>query len=249
MSYTVKEVSKITGITVRALHHYDNIGLICPEQRTESGYRIYSDKDLESLYKILFFRELDFSLNEIKLMINNPKFNNKSLFIEHKKLLEEKRNRLNNILISVDEYIKNINKEKTMTNKNFQAFDDSKIEEYKKEAKQRWPKTYAESEAKTSKYTKEDWDRIKAEAGEIYNGIANNMDKGISSEEVQNATDRFYKHLNQFFYTCNPEMFKGLGEMYVADERFTAFFENIKPNVGMAQFMRDAMAYYADNLK
>lgn len=141
---------------------------------------------------------------------------------------------------------------KTTINNNelFDGFDDAKIEEYKKEAKERWGETdaFKESERRTSKYNKTDWDEIGAESGDIFTKLAALMDEGktAADDEVQEQIGRWFKHINDRFYACTPEIFRGLADMYVADQRFTATYDKIRP--GLAQFKRDAMHIYCDAL-
>ena len=144
----IHEVAKLTGVTVRALHYYDKIGLLKPEEITEAGYRIYSENDLETLQQILFFRELDFSLNEIKEIIQNPLYDKTEALENHKELLVQKRDRLNGLITLVENTLKG---NESMS---FKEFDMTEIEENKKkyadEVKKRWgtTKAYAEYEKK-----------------------------------------------------------------------------------------------------
>lgn len=132
----------------------------------------------------------------------------------------------------------------------FDGFDDAKIEEYKKEAKERWGQTdaYKESERKTSKYNKADWDEIKAESGDIFTKLAALMAEGKSpaDDEIQEQIERWFNHINDRFYTCTPQIFRGLGDGYLADKRFTEFYDKVRP--GLAGFKRDAMHIYCDRL-
>ena len=128
----------------------------------------------------------------------------------------------------------------------FAGFDDKQMEEYKKEAKSRWPQKFAESEKKMANYTKTDMQNIQVEMENIRDQVASLMDKGADNTEVQKVIAEYYQYINDKFYSCSPEMFKGLGQMYVDDERFKVYYENAK--VGLAEFMRDAMTIYADKI-
>lgn len=254
MFYKVKEVSKIVGISVRALHHYDEIGLLKPENLTEAGYRLYSDKDLERLQQILFFKELDFSLQEVKEILDNPNFDRKRALKSHKELLVEKKKRIEKIIKSVEKTIDSIEGEIEMDKKEmFDGFDMSEIErikeKYAEEAKAKYGNTeaYKESEEKTSKYTKEDWNNIQKSTEEIYKKIIDNMDKGVADPKVQAAVGELRQQITDNFYNCTPEIFRGLGDLYVADERFTKNIDKYKE--GLAAFLKEAMHYYCDNIK
>jgi len=250
MRYTVKSVAKLAGVSVRTLHHYDEIGLLRPASVSDSGYRQYSDTDLERLQQILFFRELEFSLQEIKQILDRPGFDRREALRTHRKLLMEKQLRLQAILDSVDQTLEALERGETMEkDAMFEVFKDPKLKEYQEEARQRWggSDAYAESERRTCGYTKQDWTALKDEMGAVTTGLANVMGQDPGSPAVQEKVGAWFDLINQRFYTCTPEIFRGLGEMYVADPRFTETYENVKP--GMAEFMRDAMAIFADRLE
>ncbi|MFN8674642.1 MAG: MerR family transcriptional regulator [Candidatus Sericytochromatia bacterium] len=251
MPYKIKEVADISGVTVRTLQHYDNIGLLKPNFLSEKGYRLYNQESIEKLQQILFFKELDFSLDEIKSILNNPNFDKKKALESHKELLLKKRKRLDKIIKSVEETIYSINGGHKMTNKDvFKAFQMKEIvehkEKYAEEVKQKWGHTdaYKESEKKVSKYTKEDWERINNKNAEVYKIIIDNMYKGSSNPIIQEAIGALRQNITDNFYNCTKEIFAGLGEMYVDDERFRAFYENIAPNKNLAEFLRDAIRIY-----
>ncbi len=250
MSYTVTSVAKLAGVSVRTLHHYDAIGLLRPAALSEAGYRQYSDADLERLQQILFFRELEFSLQEIKQILERPDFDRRAALLTHRTLLMQKQTRLQAILRSVDQTLEAMERGETMEkDAMFEVFNDPKLKEYQQEARQRWggSEAYAESERRTRGYSKQDWVDLKEEMGAVTTGIAAVMGQDPGSPEVQEKVGAWFDLINQRFYTCTPEIFRGLGEMYVADPRFTATYENVKP--GLAQFVRDAMVIYADRLE
>ncbi|SHH95546.1 MerR family transcriptional regulator [Clostridium grantii] len=242
MNLTVKQVAKLTGITVRTLHYYDEIALLTPATITEAGYRLYNDENLERLQQILFFREIDFELKNIKEILDNPDFDKVKALEKHKKLLELKRNRMEKLITLVDKTLKG---EKEMSFKEFDMNEINKVKEkYKEEAKERWGDTeaYKESNRKTSKYGKEDWEEISKDSAIIYKGFADNMDKEVSSPEVQHFVQEWQNHITKYFYNCTKEILAGLGEMYVADERFTKNID--KYGEGLAEFMSKAIYYY-----
>lgn len=254
MSYKVKEVAKLAGVSVRTLHHYDEIGLLKPEFVTAARYRLYSDADLERLQQILFFKELDFDLQEIGEILSSPGFDRKSALKNHRELLIEKKKRLERIIESVDKTIDSIEGGIEMSKKDmFTGFDMSEIERHKEkyaeETKQRYGDTdaYKESQKRTAKYTKEDWSRIMGRQEEIYKGLAELIDKDPADPQVQELVAQARQHITDSFYSCTPEIFAGLGEMYVNDERFTANIDKYK--AGLAVFLRDAIRVYCNNLK
>ncbi|GIM28257.1 MerR family transcriptional regulator [Clostridium polyendosporum] len=254
MSYKIKEVADMVGVSVRTLHHYDQIGLLKPESVTKAGYRLYAGRDLERLQQILFFKELDFNLQEIKNILDNPRFDRKQTLITHRELLLEKKKRLEKIIKSIDKTIESIEGGIEMNKKEmFDGFDMTEIERHKEkyaeETKQKYGNTdaYKESEKKTSKYTKDDWARIMAKGDQIYKKLAVLMDKDPSDPQVQELVAEKRQYITDSFYNCTPEIFRGLGELYVYDERFTANIDKYK--LGLAKFLSEAIQYYCDNLK
>lgn len=225
MAFTVKAVAELAGISVRTLHHYDEIGLLKPAQVTPSGYRLYSEHDLERLQQILFFRELGFSLNDIKEIISRPDFDRRQALIEHRQLLEERRGRLGRLIDSIGHTLTTMERGTPMSEKELkEMFDGFDHTQYEEEARQRWghTKEYQESVARTKHYTKADWAAFKAEMGEITLQLASLMDRDPADPEVQEGVRRWHQFINDRCYTCSTEVFRGLGNMYVEDERFTA---------------------------
>lgn len=254
MPYMVREVADLAGISVRTLHYYDGIGLLKPEIISSAGYRLYTDHDLERLHLILFFKELDFSLKETRNIIAGPSFDRKKALTSHKELLIEKKKRLERIIEAVDKTIHSVEGGMEMSKKEiFKVFDMAEIEKHKakyaEEVRQKYGNTdaYRESEKKTSKYSKDDWTRITADSDRIHNKLAAMMEKGPEDQRVQAAIGEWRQHITDNFYNCTPEIFRGLGDLYAADERFTANIDKFKP--GLAAFMREAMHIYCDNFK
>lgn len=236
---TVNEVSKLTGVTVRALHYYDSIGLLRPSCMTEAGYRLYGTESLERLQQILFFRELDFKLEDIVKILDDPNFDKNAALVKHRELLTLQRDRLDRLVKLTNEILGG---NKTMS---FNEFDTTQVdalrEQYAEEAKQRWGATdaYKQSAKKTAKYSKEDWANIQKEADEIFAQFAANMDKAPDSPQAQALVERWQQHLSSHYYDCTKQILAGLGQMYVADERFKANID--KAGVGTAEFMSKAI--------
>ncbi|WP_251860127.1 MerR family transcriptional regulator [Clostridium sp. Marseille-Q2269] len=254
MHYKVKEVADMAGISVRMLHHYDKIGLLKPDSINDAGYRLYTDDNLDRLQQILFFKELNFPLKEIKSILDSPNFDKKETLKTHKQLLLEKKTRLEKIIQSVNKTIKSLEGEFEMDKKEaLNAFDMSKIEEhqkkYAKETRMKYGHTsaYKESMAKTSKYTKEDWEILSQNWDEIYKTLADLTDRDPHDEKVQDAIHMYRSYISKNFYNCTTEIFRGLGDLYVNDERFTANIDKYK--VGLSKFLREAINIYCDNIK
>jgi DNA-binding transcriptional MerR regulator len=243
----VKEAADLVGISVRTLHHYDEIGLLVPEKTTESGYRVYSRENLETLQQILFFKELGFSLKKIKEIINSPSYDRKkALEIQHKMLLE-KRSRLDKMIRTIEKTIRYSKGEIKMSDKEkFEGFDFSH-NPYEKEARELWGDSAVDqSNAKIAKMSEFDQKELAEKFIAIFKKLAELRHLPPDSKEAQAAIKEWYALLNQIG-NYSLEAFKGLGQMYVDDIRFT---ENIdKFGQGLAKFMRDAMAVYADTNK
>ena len=243
MTMKVKEVADLVGISVRTLHHYDEIGLLTPEETTESGYRLYSDENLETLQQILFFKELGFPLKKIKDIINNPSFDRQEALVLHRKMLLEKRARLDKVIVTIDKTIQHSKGEIQMTNKEkFEGFDFSQ-NPYEQEARERWGNEAVNKANKVaSSMTKEKQEEYNA----IYRKLAALRHNSPESEQAQEAIQEWYNYLQNFGH-YSLDAFKGLGQMYVDDERFTKNIDQF--GEGLAKFMRDAMAVYADRSK
>lgn len=243
----INEVAKLTGITTRTLHYYDEIGLLKPSQITDAGYRLYDENNLSELQQILFFRELNFPLNEIKEIMTNSEYDKTEALKKHKELLLKKRERIDRLVTLVENTIKGDGE------MSFKEFDMTEIEsakkKYAKEVKERFGNTeaYAESEEKAKKYGKEQWKEIDAESKKLLKAFADNMDKTPDSEEVQKLVKEWQDFITKSFYRCTNEILQGLGIMYVEDERFK---KNIDSNgEGTAEFISKAIEIYCLNNK
>lgn len=245
MAWTVRVVAQLAGITIRTLHHYDEIGLLRPSQVNAAGYRLYVTSDLERLQQILFFKELGFGLDQIRQIIDDPGFDRQEALVQHRVMLLERQERLNRLIRSVDRTLDTIERGIPLSEKElFAGFDP-----YAEEAKERWGQTeaYKESARRVKTYTKADWEAIKAEETAINQGLAALMDREPADPAVQEWIRRKHQHINDRFYTCSTAVFRGLGDLYVADERFAAVYEKVKP--GLTAFMRAAMQIYCDMLE
>ncbi|MBE1553059.1 MerR family transcriptional regulator [Sporosarcina limicola] len=234
----VKEVSKLTGVSVRTLHHYDEIGLLVPDDSTEAGYRIYSDENLATLQQILFFRELGFTLAKIKELLTSPTFNRQEAFEMQRTMLLEKRKQLDSMINTIEKTIQHGKGEYTMTNKEkFTGFDFSK-NPYENEARERWgDKAVNQSNKKMLGFG----EGMQDEMNRIYFKLAELRHLSPESDEAQEAIGEWYVFLNKIG-NYSLEAFKGLGEMYVADERFTRSIDEF--GEGLAVFMKGAMGVY-----
>jgi DNA-binding transcriptional MerR regulator len=248
-THQVTEVARMTGISVRALHHYDEIKLLVPRGRTGAGYRLYDDDDLRRLQQIVIGRELGLSLEEIRRSLDDPGFDRKRALIEQKKQLQERANQTEAMIRAVDAALAVIDDEglgDTMEMKDmFDGFDPSK---YEAEARQRWGTTeaYQESKKRTQRYTADDWKKLEAEQRAIYADAAAAMKAGKApeGEEVMDIADRHRLSIDRWFYPCSVTMHCGLAAMYESDGRFA---ENIdKHGEGLTPFLVAAIRANAE---
>ncbi len=242
--FTVKQLSKLAGVTPRALHHYDEIGLLKPSQIGANGYRYYGEEALSKLQQILFYRELDFPLEEIKRITECHDFDLLGALQSHREALQKKAARLNQLLVTVDNTIQPIQGEKLMSQKGlFKGFSEEEQEKLAQEAEQMYdPATVRESNRKWKLYSKEKKEAILAEGNQIYLDMIAAMPQGASSVEVQSIVERWRSHMN-YFWTPSLDQLLGLASMYGDDPKFKANFDDMHPN--LAAFMREAVAVYA----
>jgi len=241
MAFTVGELAKLTGITVRTLHHYDQIGLVQPSDRSDAGYRLYGDADVLRLQQVLLYRELGLPLDQIAgvLAAHSPR----EALAKHRETLVAKRVQLDAMLAALDTALA-IEEGRPMQPDDVKTmFDGFDPEKYADEARERWGSTdaYKESARRTKSYGKAEWDAIKAEGDAVYRRFAELMNEGASPADarVRGVVEAHRAHITRWFYPCTVEIQKGLAAMYVADPRFT---ENIdKYGAGLAQFIHDAV--------
>jgi DNA-binding transcriptional MerR regulator len=243
--FTVRQLSKLAGVTPRTLHHYDDIGLLKPSQIGENGYRYYGEEALLKLQQILFYRELDMPLEEIKRIMGRRDFDLLSALHSHREELRKKAARLNQLLVTVDNTIQHIKGEKLMSQKGlFKGFSEEEQDKLAQEAEQMYdPETVRESNRKWKSYPKEKKDAILAEGNQIYLDMIAAMPKGASSPEAQGIVERWRRHMD-YFWPPNLEQLIGLASMYSEDPKFKANFDDMHPK--LAVFMREAVAVYVE---
>ena len=237
---TVNEVSKLTGVSIRTLQYYDRIGLLKPAQRTQAGYRLYDDAALERLQQILLFRELEFSLDEIKAILDAPDFDRAKALDQQIELLTLKKQRLEAI-IGLAREIKN----KGEITMDFNVFDTKKIEEYSARAKQEWggTKEYAEYAEKSSGRTvQEETDKAKGLMG-IFAEFGSMRGMAADCDEVREQVKKLQEFITENYYSCSDEMLVSLGQMYTASDEFRENIDNAGGE-GTAEFVCRAIKGY-----
>lgn len=221
---TVHEVSKISGVSIRALHHYDHIGLLPATEVTEAGYRLYDEAALERLQHILLFKELEFSLKDIKEILDSPDFDRSKALEQQIHLLELRKEHLQN-LIDLARGIKMIG----VKQMSFEAFDTKKIDEYAAQAKASWGKTdaYKEFEKKSEGRSKEIQQKLNVEMMNIFAEFGKIRDKTPDSEEAIALAKKLQEHITENYYTCTDEILQGLGAMYAGGGDFTTNIDKV----------------------
>ena len=237
---TVSEVSKMTGVSIRTLRYYDKIGLRKPCARTQSAYRLYNDDDLERLQQILLFRELEFSLMEIKRILNSSDFDRNKALAQQIELLTLKKEHIENLITMARDI-----KSKGVRTMDFTAFDTKKIDEYSERAKAAWGTTqaYKEYEQKSKNRTKEQQDELNRQLMEIFAEFSAIQKEDPGSAEAQALVRKLQDFMTAHYYRCSKKILAGLGQMYGSGGEFT---ENINraTKEGTAEFTAKAIEIY-----
>jgi DNA-binding transcriptional MerR regulator len=249
MSWTVGEVARLSGITVRTLHHYDRIGLVRPSGRTSAGYRDYDVHDLDRLQQVLVYRELGFPLEEVATLLDDPDADPAAHLRRQHRLLRERLAHTRAMVAAVEKEMEARQMGISLTpEERFEVFGGDFSDEYQAEAEERWGNTEAwtQSQRRTAAYSKADWLRIKAEADDVQQRFAAVMRSGAAADSAtaMDVAEEHRQHITRWFYDCPPEMHAGLGRMYVEDERFTDTYERTAP--GLAQYVSTAVQANAD---
>lgn len=239
MKLQVAEFAKFTGVSVRTLHYYDEIGLLKPSSVDPyTGYRYYDEESLLRMQEILFYRELDFSLKSIQGIVSSPNYDKIKALKEQKQLLKLKKERLERLIRAIDGAMKGENV--------MNAFDNSEFEAYRAEAQEKWGKTkaYQEYTEKSKHHNKEKQNSLTQGMDQIMAQFAVCKAGGAvpSSAEAQSLVKKLQSHISEHYYNCTNEILAGLGQMYVADERFKNNID--RHGNGTAVFISEAIQAY-----
>jgi len=249
INYTIGELASLAGVSVRTLRYYDQIDLLKPSWRDDSDYRRYSFKDLLHLQQILFFREMDLSLNKIKVIINDPEINLLELLHQHHENLENEIKRLQKLQMTIGKTIQKLQEEDKMplTDADLYAgFSKEKIDRYHQEVRETYdPEIVQHVDNKVRNMSKDQWQLVQQECGIIAQGLAELIDHDPKESEVQVWIKRQHAWIENFF-SAPAEVFRGLGKLYATHDEFHAFYDQFKP--GLADFMHQAMDHYADTV-
>jgi MerR family transcriptional regulator, thiopeptide resistance regulator len=248
MVYTVNQLAKLAGVSVRTLHYYDQIGLLKPSSLGGNGYRYYEEDALLKLQQILFYRELELSLDEIKSIVGGPDFDVLIALRSHKGALQGRVERLKRLLQTVDNTIDQLKGKESMDAKGlFEGFSEEEQEKYAQEAEQMYdPETVRASNRKWKAYSDAEKKRILEEGQAIYTELVAAMPKGASNADVQALIARWHKNM-EYFWIPNDEQLLGLARGYNDDPRFKANFDRMHPL--LAGFLVEAVKVYVEKRK
>jgi DNA-binding transcriptional MerR regulator len=247
--YTVGDVARLSGVSVRTLHHYDEIGLLVPGGRSPAGYRLYSAADLQRLQQIMLYRELEFGLEEIAEMLADAGADTDEHLRRQHQLLRGRRDRVIALLGAIEREMEARKMGISLTpEEQFEIFGTDNMDEVTAEAEQRWGDTDAwrESRRRAAAYSRQDWIAIKAEADANIAGFAEAIRAGEPADgsAAMDLAEEHRQHLTRWFYDCDYGMHRGLAELYVSDPRYMAAYDEIEP--GFSQYVHDAILANAD---
>jgi DNA-binding transcriptional MerR regulator len=254
-AYTVHQLAKLAAVSVRTLHHYDHIGLLKPSSHSSAGYRLYGETDLLRLQQILFYRELEIPLSDIRGILDQPGFDLVQALESQRTMLQKQAERLASLMITIDKTIAKLTHvprffgvEETMELSDaelYEGFSKEQIERYEREVRQRYdPQQVAESNKRVRKMSKEQWQVVKQEGETITQLMAERMECDPGSPEVQAIVARHHTWIENF-YPAPADYYRGLGQLYVEHEEFRAHYDNYR--IGLADFMKSALDYFCDH--
>lgn len=248
-AYRVGEVAELSGVSVRTLHHYDEIGLLSPSSRSASGYRLYDDADLLRLQQVLVRRELGFSLEQIRRSLDDPELDPRAALLEQRRELERRAELAQRMIAAIDAALATLhdgitNEETNMAKvdmkKLFDGFDPA---EYEEEVKERWgnAEAYKVSRERAARYTEDDWKRFRDEQGALYADARAALAAGRPPEsaEAMDIAERHRLSIDRWFYPCSPEMHGRLADLWEADDRFRTNID--KHGKGLTAFLAAAV--------
>ncbi len=244
MSMSVGQVARLAGVTVRTLHHYDELGLLCPSERTRAGYRRYTDADLLRLQQVLLYRELGFALEEIAVILDDPQVDEMTHLRRQHELLRGRAERLSRMIAAVERAMEAVTSGVALSaEERLEVFGSFRPEDHQAEVERRWGHTeqYAQSRRRVASHTKADWLEIKAEAAAITQDLVAVCKAGLDpgGQEAMDVAERHRAHVSRWFYDCDHDMHRCLGELYATDPRFTRTYDDLLP--GLAAYFRLAI--------
>ncbi|HET7399433.1 MAG TPA: MerR family transcriptional regulator [Intrasporangium sp.] len=242
-TYTVGRVAELLGVTVRTLHHYDEIGLLAPSDRSRAGYRLYTDADLTRLQQIVVYRRLELPLDEIAALLADGADAADHLRRQRATVMS-RLGELQELVAAIDRALeREMGNQPATPEEMKELFGDGFGDEYEQEAQERWGDTdaWTQSAERTRRYTKADWQQVKAEMDAAHEAFASAKRAGLppTSTEAMDAAEQHRQHIHHRFYDLSHEAHRGLADLYVSDARFTKTYDDVEP--GLAAYVRDAI--------
>lgn len=251
--YSVKKLASLAGVSVRTLHLYDEIGLLKPSIRTEKNYRLYGRAEALRLQQILFYKQLDMPLKEIADILDGPQFDPIQSLENHKKLLEQKKKKLNTLLRTIDKTIDHLKNETMLTTEElYEGLPKEQAAAWQKEAREKWGDSVERSENHLRKKTKPQFDELKEAGGKNFQRLLALSNEDPKNDKVQEEIAVHYHLIRELWATAGSpdkqaEAYSGLADLYISDDRYMASAGATNP--AFAQFMNKAMKYFAKSLK
>ncbi len=240
---TVGQVAERFGITVRTLHHYDEIGLLIPSRRAASGYRVYTSADLTRLSQVIVYRRLELPLDEIARLLDEG--NAVSHLVRQRERVMARLDEMKDLVEAIDLALEKAMTNTPMTDDDMRELFGDGFDDYRVETEQKWGETaeWKESQRRTKSYGKDEWVRIKAEGQAIEKALSDAFRAGLpaDSEEAMNAAEQHRRHVNRWFYDCPPAFHRNLGDMYVSGPRYIATYDESFGLPGLAAYCREAI--------
>lgn len=249
MLMTVGEVARAYGVTARTLHHYDELGLLEPSERSAAGYRLYTAADLDRLAQIVVYRRLEFPLERVRELLDAGAGDLAPHLRRQRAVVQTRRRELAELARAIDTALEAAMNNRPATEHELKALFGDSFEEWRSEAQVQWGSTdaYRESRRRTKEFTAQDWQAVKDEGARIDRLLVEAATAGGPSSEAAFAAAEVHRAGIERFYRCNYQMHRALADMYLADPRFTAYYENLSP--GLAQWLRDAIHANADRVE
>ena len=243
--YTVKQLADLANVSRRTLRYYDQIDLLKPTAVADNGYRYYDKETILRLQQIRFYQELDFSLDDIRKILDRSDFDALQSLQTQKEALLQQAERLNRLIQTIDNTILHLEGKLEMDNKDlFAGFDEAKQKAYAEEAERRWdPKLVRQSNQRWNQLSKDQQKAIMQEGNQIYLDMIDQLDNAPDSEAVQAIVARWHQH-TRHFYEPTFAILRGLGQGYANDPAFRATFEAMHPD--LPDFLQAAIAVYCD---
>lgn len=247
-TWTVGEVARELGVTVRTLHHYDEIGLVVPTERSAAGYRLYTEPDLERLQHVVVYRRLELSLEQIRNLLQGG--DAQTHLRRQREAVLARLDELAGLVTAIDNALEKTMSDQRLTHEELKELFGGEFYDHRDEAEQRWGDTDAwrESQERQKGYGRAEWTQIKAETDQLQGELARLFKAGVPATDpaATAAVEAHRQHITRWFYDCPPEMHRNLGELYVSDPRFTASYDEEYAAPGLAQWVRDAIGTNAD---